>query len=101
MTVLGHGVEVGAQAHPLDEVSERIAAQHACRSLAFLAGKRVACRRVRRIKRAFRRRRRLVEGVVVLVRLGELIDDAEELLDVLNTTARLVGRLGLKCCDEP
>ena len=115
MAVLGHRVEVGAQAHPLDEVGQRVAAQDAHGALLGRSRKLVRAREgvertrggvggrgdggerggVGRLGRGS-----LVQSVLVLVGFGELVDDAQELLDVLDAAARLVGVLGLQRADE-
>ena len=87
LAVFPHGVQIGAQAHPLDEVGKIIPAKHARRFR--IAGNRIP----------FRRRGEL--RVVFLMRLLELVDDAHELLDVLNAPARFIGVLVGERRDEP
>ena len=87
LAVFPHGIQIGAQADPFDEVGEGIPAKHA-------HGLRVAGNRI-----PFRRRRKL--SVVLLMRLRELVDNAHELLDILDAPARLVGVLVGERRDEP
>ena len=89
LAVLVHGVKVGAQTHPLQEVGQRIAAQHAHgfgSAFAFPA--------------LLAYRGGGVIGVLLVVGVHELIDYGQELLDVLNAPARLVGVLGLQGADQ-
>ena len=87
LAVFPHGVQIGTQAHPFDEIGKRIPAKHARRFR--VAGNRVP----------FRRRGEL--RVVFLMRLRELVDDAHELLDVLDAPARFIGVLVGERRDEP
>ena len=89
LAVLVHGVEVGTQAHPLQEVGQRIAAQHAHGlggTFAFPA------------LLAYRGCR--VIGIFLLVGVHELVDYGQELLDVLHAPARLIAVLGLQGADQ-
>ena len=87
LAVFPHGVQIGTQAHPFDEIGKRIPAKDARRFR--IAGNRVP----------FRRRGEL--RVVFLMRLRELVDNAHELLDVLDAPARLVSVLVGERRDEP
>ena len=89
LAVLVHGVEIGAQAHPLQKVGQRIAAQHA-HGLggAFAFPALLACRGS------------CVVGVLLVVSVHELVDYGQELLDVLNAPARLVGVFCLQGADQ-
>ena len=84
LPVLGHRVQVGTQPHPLDEVGQRVAAQHAH----GLGGLVLA------------HRRRGEVGLLRIVGLHELVHNAQKLLDVLDAPARLVGALVLQGANE-
>ena len=84
LPVLGHRVQVGTQPHPLDEVGQRVAAQHAH----GLGGLVLA------------HRRRGEVGLLRIVGLHELVHNAQKLLDVLDAPARLVGTLVLQGANE-
>ena len=84
LTVLGHRIQVGAQANPFQKIGQRIAAQHA--------------HRLDRLIFAHCRRGEI--GLVRVVGLHELVHNAQKLLNVLDAPAGLVGALVLQCANE-
>ena len=80
--VFGHGIQIGAQANPLDKVGQRIGRKlaHACEVLAF--------------------RQLWLFFLGILVRLHVFLDNRQEFLDVLDATARLIGILVFECGNE-
>ena len=86
MTVVGRCIEIGTQAHPFDEVGQRISPQHACRLFALFD---LPCRRGCEL------------GILVVEGFYELVDDTEEFLDVLDAAARLVGTSFCKAETSP
>ena len=82
--VLAETIEIGPKAHPLKEVRKRITAKDADR-LCVLSP---LCAR------------RGIHCLVLVMGLNELVDNAEELLDVLDSATRLVGVLQLERGDK-
>ena len=80
--VFGHGIQIGAQANPLDKVGQRIGRKlaHACEVLAF-----------GQLGLFF---------LGILVRLHVFLDNRQELLDVLDAPARFVGVLVFERSNE-
>ena len=80
LAVFGHGIHVGAQRHPLNEVRQAVRLEHSHGRLLVAFGA---------IGRG-----RLEQGIDVVVRVGVFVYNAEELLDVLDAARCLVAALG-------
>ena len=87
LAVVVHGVKVGAQAYPLQKISQGITTQHAHRfGLAFPT--------------LLAHHGSGVIGVFLVVRVHELVYYRQKLLDVLHAPARLIGVLRLQGADQ-